>query len=723
MTTYYEEVLAQPFVRLLPAPNLTAIARDNDSLEAVSLAVLVITLAVQCENNQQHIAHIQRLAPEQQHALMLAIEQVMTQLSQAAANADALDATANRPGSSAAVLSDEKALLESENASLLEQLRVLRSKYENSLADKRDLQLRLQAATSAGNDSSSTSSESDSVSAKNLVSVGASTTADFILKSQIDNLKAELERSELRRDDYERLASNQTSTIKDLTKKLEDALRRADEAAELKDQLDEFKHFADKLQKSEAIIEKYKKKMEESSDLRKQMKALENQNTQLQERSQQLEEEYRKVSSYKPLMDTYKEQIAAMESKNSALHIANSKLEFEVNEARSKIDRIESLRRNDLDQIQILEEQNRELESIVGIGVSAETSPETNSLGADLNNNLRARIAQLEQELSAAKSQDTQDRLYVVENLLEDSRRLKEKFEQDFMQAFQKNLALENEMKQLRSVSSADNDEVVQRLRVQIADYQHELETARRRLSEAEIAITQGMGGTIIGGLGSGEGGDGVGSNVVDHETVKRQMDSYEKEQRLQVMQINKLQNEKANLEALVAETRDSLLQAERTNEDLKAAMVSFENKTASDDTAQKVAATTQKIVLLTEQNTKVLKALKEAKKHILTQDKQIKDLKAVAPKDNFMEAIQSYEAQLAEKTAEVERAKKELHDTRRAAKREQALMLSAWYSLGISQQRQSGGQQQQAVNGKSDITPLSWLAQQRKDATIHGRR
>ncbi|KAJ3088324.1 hypothetical protein HK100_008075, partial [Physocladia obscura] len=151
--------------------------------------------------------------------------------------------------------------------------------------------------------------------------------------------------------------------------------------------------------------------------------------------------------------------------------------------------------------------------------------------------------------------------------------------------------------------------------------------------------------------------------------------------------------------------------------------MASFENKTASDETAQKVAATTQKIVLLTEQNTKVLKALKEAKKHILTQDKQIKDLKAVAPKDNFMEAIQSYEAQLAEKTAEVERAKKELHDTRRAAKREQALMLSAWYSLGISQQRQSGGQQQQlGVNGKPDVTPLSWLAQQRKDATIHGR-
>ncbi|KAJ3355007.1 hypothetical protein HDU83_004178 [Entophlyctis luteolus] len=697
ITSYYEEVLGQPYVRTLNAPNLTAIARDDDSAEALVLATLIIALAVQCENNQTFISRIQTLGQEQQHALMLAIEQTITQLNEAAANAEFAQ-DLNRPGSSAAILSDEKALLETQNSALNEQLQGLKAKYDELMSEKLELKSRLNSVTT-----------NDFVEQN---SITVEKTADFVLKSQIENLKVELDRSEMRREDSERAVQQQTATIKDLTKKLEEANRKAEEVNRLKDELDEFKHFADKLQKSEAMIEKYKKKMEETSDMRKQMKILESQNSQLQERSQQLEEEYRKVSSYKPLMDTYKEQIAGMESKNSALQVENSKLEFEANEARNKLERLETMRRNDLDQIQLLEEQVRELELIGGLQISPE-----NSLGNDMNNSLRAKIAQLEQELASVKPNEAlQDRVYVLENLLEDSKRLKEKFEMDYMQTYQKNLSLENEMKQLRTVSMSDNDAVVAKLRAQISEYQHELNTAQQRLAEAEIAITHGIGGPHGGGANGTENGNSGG---LDHETIKRQIDSYEKEQKLQAQQISKLQNEKINLEAVVAETRDSLMQAERTNEDLKAAIASFESKTTTDETSQKVADTTQKIVLLTEQNTKVLKALKEAKKHILTQDKQIKDLKATVPKDNFVEAIQSYEAQLAEKNLEIERAKKELADTRRAAKREQALMLSAWHELGINQQRQTHS----ISSGRSDGTPMSWLAQQRQESVVHGRR
>ncbi|KAJ3290095.1 hypothetical protein HDU79_003511 [Rhizoclosmatium sp. JEL0117] len=688
VTTFYDEVLGLRGVHALPIPNLTAIARDADTEEVLKFAQLVVVLAVQCEHNQIHIERIQSLPPESQHALMLAIEQIMTRLQEAAAD----EAThMERPGSSAAVLADEKVVLEAENKKLHDQLIALKAKYDEVLSEKREMFGLAEAKAKAGSDSA-----------------GPVASADFILRSQIDNLKAELERSEAKRDDAEILSRQQAATIKELTKKFEEASRKAEEVNHYKDQLDEFKHYADKLQKSEAMIDKYKKKMEETSDLRKQMKTLEAQNTQLAERSQQLEEEYRKVSSYKPLMETYKEQIATLEAKNSSLQVENSKLEFEANEARGKVERMDALRRNDLDQIQLLEDQVRELELMGGLAVSSE-----GSLGNDLNNSLRSKIAQLEQELSTLKQSDSHDRIYVLENLLEDANRLKDKFEKDFMQAFQKNLSLENEMKQLRTVSSADHDETVQKLRAQVTEYEQELNTAQRRLAEAEIAITQG--------LGSGHDAGAGGAAAVDHETVKKQIESYEREIRVQLMQINKLQNDKSALEAQLAETRDQLVQEERTHEDLKAALAAFENKTAADETAQKVAATTQKIVLLTEQNTKVLKALKEAKKHILTQDKQIKDLKSTAPKDNFMEAITSYEAQLAEKNAEIERAKKELNDTRRAAKREQALMLSAWYDLGINQQRRLNTQQQSV--GKSEGTAMSWLAQQRQDSSIHGRR
>ncbi|KAI8619638.1 HOOK protein-domain-containing protein [Chytriomyces sp. MP71] len=687
ITSYYEEVLNQPHVSAALVgdafvPNLTAIARDSDTDEVLKLARLIVCLAVQCDNNQAHIERIQGLKPESQHALMLAIEQVMTRLTEASAAGLDTDRP-ERPGTSM-LTNDEKIALEAENATLNDQLRLLKKKYEDVMVEKNQLFELSKEAHSLGGDTSK---------------------LDFVLRSQNDTLKAELEKSEARRAEAETVSQQQGITLKDMTKKLEETTRRAEEASRLKDQLDEFRHFADKLQKSEAMIEKYKKKMEESADLRKQMKALETQNANLLDHSNHLEEEYRKVSSYKPLMDTYKEQIGSMEGKNSSLQVENSKLEFEINEARAKVDRLEALRRNDLDQIQMLEDQVRELELTGGSGGSME-----GTLGADLSKSLRQKISQLEKDLETSKSAGGVDRIYVLENLLEDANRMKDKFEKDFMQAFQRNLALENEMKQLRNVSSADSDETISKLRAQLGEYQQELATAQRRLAEAEIALTQGIGQSL-------------GLTSVDQETVKRQIDSYEKEIRLQSTQINKLQGEKGMLESHIAELRDSLLQEERTNEDLKSALNAFENKTQADETAQKVASTTQQIVLLTEQNTKVLKALKEAKKHILTQDKQIKDLKAVAPKDNFMEAIQSYEATIAEKNSELERAKKEVYDTRRAAKREQALMLSAWCDLGISQQRRANASASATNSAGKEGTPMSWLAQQRRDATIHARR
>jgi predicted nucleic acid-binding Zn-ribbon protein len=137
------------------------------------------------------------------------------------------------------------------------------------------------------------------------------------------------------------------------------------------------------------------------------------------------------------------------------------------------------------------------------------------------------------------------------------------------MTAFQKNLALENEMKQLRSMSSTDryshhffqsmrlltqnnSHEAVEELRAQIAEYQQELTTTKRRLAEAEITLSQGTGGSPV--MGSAE-----------HERLKRQLDSFEKESRLQMAQINKLSMEKDHLENQMMELKDSLLQQERS--------------------------------------------------------------------------------------------------------------------------------------------------------------
>ncbi|KAJ3333713.1 hypothetical protein HDU76_004859 [Blyttiomyces sp. JEL0837] len=698
LTGYYEEVLGQN-TSALDVPNLTSIARDSESSEILKLAQLIVALAVQCEHNQKYIAKIQSLEELSQHALMLAIEQVMERLSMTGGKT--ISPGAGSPAS--AVLNEEKALLETENSALREKLRLLQSKYDDLASEKRDLQTGLRDME------------------QSISELSGAGKVDFMLRTEIDNLKADVERSENKRAEADLQVEQQALLIKEMSKKLEDANKKLEETSRLKDQLDEFRHFADKLQKSEAMIEKYKKKMEEGADLRKQVKTqvnkfmirqvVETQNAQLLERNRHLEDEYRKLSGFKPLMETYKEQISSMEGKNSSLQVENSKLEFEVKEMKTKLERLELLRKSDHEQMQALEDQVRELE-LSGDRITGELSsgvPAAEStLGSDLNDsviaNLRARVAQLESEKNT-KDQSS-DRVAVLETLLDDANRMKEKFEKEYMHAFQKNLSMENEMKQLRSLASSDGQETVDKLRSQISEYQQELTTTKRRLAEAEVAIAQGGGinnGTLPGGP--------------DYEKIKRQLDSFEKESRLQMAQINKLLMEKDILESQNMEMKEGVLQQERAVNDLKAALAAVESKGQSaDETTQKLASATQKIVQLTEQNSKLHSALKEAKKHILSQDKQIKDHKAIVPKDNFVEAITSYEGTIREKDAEIDRIKKELNDTRRAAKRELSLVVSAWYSQGVNMQRRN-----QIL--KSDGSPSSWLALQRKAAVFNGGR
>ncbi|KAI9358583.1 hypothetical protein DFJ73DRAFT_757870 [Zopfochytrium polystomum] len=645
LTGYYEEVLGQN-TSGLDVPNLTSIARDSDVLEIVKLMSLIIALAVQCEQNQKYIQQIQLLDAAAQHVLMVTIEQVMTRLGEARVAESPTSAISPFAG-------EEKLQLENENRLIRQQLEEMKAKFTDMEHEKDLLQSRVR--------------DMEEQSVSQLSGVGK---ADFLLRTEVDNLKADMWADEL--------------------------AKKTEENTRLKDQLDEFRHFADKLQKSEAMIEKYKKRMEESADLRRQIKLVETQNQQMLERNNQLEEEYRKLSSFKPLMETYKEQIGSMEGKNSALMVENSKLDFELKELKIKLERMDAQRKADADQMQLLEDQVRELE------LNSSTPVSGGSLGSDLtssvNTALRARVAQLERDLERASKDDKAERIKSLESALDDATRMKEKFEMDYMQSFQKNLALENEMKQLRSLASSDGQEEVEKLKARIAEYEQELATTKRRLSEAEVAIAQGTGvnsGILPGGA--------------DYEKIKRQLDSFEKESRMQMAQINKLLLEKDMLETANQEMKESVLQQERTNNDLKAALAAFESKgQSSDETTQKLASATQKVVQLTEQNNKLHKALKEAKKHILSQDKQIKDRIALAEKDNFIEAITSFETSIREKDAELERLKKEVLDTRNAARREQALMVTAWHDLGMQFQRRS-------MQQRNDGSSFSWLSQQRK--------
>ncbi|RKO91922.1 hook-related protein family, partial [Blyttiomyces helicus] len=342
---FYEEVLGQSASGMDP-PDLTAIARDADTAETLRFAQLVVALAVQCENNQKYIIKIQMLEQESQHALMLGIETVRGMEEGEGASGEGREVAIDLDSEivlSAAILA-EKSELEKRHQEVSAKLETMETKYDEILAERNELRDRLHDMER----SMSELSEAGKI--------------DFLLRTEIDNLKADVERSEVKRLEAETVAERQLPLISDLTRKVEDLSQKAEEAAKLKDQLDEFRHMADKLQKSEAIIEKYKKKLEESADLRKHVKALEDENLQQGQRNAQLEEEYRRVSSFKPLMDTYKEQIGALERKNTSLAAESSAFEHQLREARLRVERFESERRTDQEHIQVLEDRVRDLE-------------------------------------------------------------------------------------------------------------------------------------------------------------------------------------------------------------------------------------------------------------------------------------------------------------------------------------------------------------------------
>ncbi|KAJ1934525.1 hypothetical protein EC988_008784, partial [Linderina pennispora] len=79
VTQYYEEVLGYPATRL-DEPDLSTIAKHDNSEELLKLCHLILTLAVQCEKNQVYIGKIMSLGEDDQRSLMVSIESVLAQL-------------------------------------------------------------------------------------------------------------------------------------------------------------------------------------------------------------------------------------------------------------------------------------------------------------------------------------------------------------------------------------------------------------------------------------------------------------------------------------------------------------------------------------------------------------------------------------------------------------------------------------------------------------------
>jgi protein HOOK3 len=83
-----------------------------------------------------------------------------------------------------------------------------------------------------------------------------------------------------------------------------------------------------------------------------------------------------------------------------------------------------------------------------------------------------------------------------------------------------------------------------------------------------------------------------------------------------------------------------------------------------------------------------------------------LKEAKIGEQSGNFDEAVTSLKAEAALREEEIDKLKKQLHETRLQSRREQQLMISAWYDLSRKSNKET-------VGGKN--YPNSWLGQQRR--------
>lgn len=234
------------------------------------------------------------------------------------------------------------------------------------------------------------------------------------------------------------------------------------------------------------------------------LQSLEKQNADLVDKNAALEDEYRKVSAFKPLMESYKNQIMDLESKSASKSQEIDKLNFELDQARTKLKITTEERTKDAEALELYQERVRELELTSTIRsrpsnseslksppltqgetvpLSTELNEEPNSavdlevddhreqgLGGELDDaitgttmtDLKLQIRKLTRELeSVRKNEADASRILVLENLLEDSNRLKARYESDYLAAHREKLILQRDLEEIRNGKTLGDGYVV----------------------------------------------------------------------------------------------------------------------------------------------------------------------------------------------------------------------------------------------------------------------
>ncbi|KAJ2583097.1 hypothetical protein GGH95_001180, partial [Coemansia sp. RSA 1836] len=726
VTRYYEEVLGYPTSNLAE-PNLAAIAKNEEADELLKLCHMILTLAVQCERNQVYIGKIMSLGEEDQRSLMVSIESVLAQLGSAEPDGepdgndvDMDDAARSSDGADpvarlqAELMKSyaEKDELEKSAHELTVEHRQVQSRYEELLVLNEELKVRMDDLE------------------KSMARADKSGRADFLLRAEIENLRHDLEKADLRSQDAERVRREQAAAISDLSRRLAEAADAKDEAVRLRDQLQEHRHAAERLAKSEHVIEKYKKKLEESTDLRRQVRQLEEQLAQAQDRSRQIEDEYRRVAQRRPAMDSYRDEHAQLEARHAAAAAELAQAAERLRRLEDDKARLCEDKQRDQDLILSLEEALRELE-LRGAGGAAQAGGATlasglaSAMAADDRAALLAKVASLERELGAARHGAAQQASSAsatdfLEEVADAASREREDALRELRQEQELRRRLEADVAAYSArlvASSADASSA----QAALAQAREELERARASAlaSEQERSAACEALRRLDGGEAASlrkENSSLEGWCAETHEQSKEfkaEIDRLSAENSRLAQRLSALQEDAARLDA-------SRREAEASSKHLAHML---ERQSAVQFSQSDIDRLQKELVKSRDEVHALQVSLKRTKDHCIQLDQRLEQTRrdggGGAPQENYREVLLSLQAQLAMKDEQLDSMSAMLREQNTVHLLESRTMASAWFNLQRQLERQSGfghssGMGSAASSSRQGAAPASWLGQQR---------
>ncbi|KAM4747746.1 protein Hook homolog 2 [Rhinophrynus dorsalis] len=422
---YYQDVLAHP-VSEDHIPDVALIGEFSNTGELRKMVQLVLGCAISCDKKEEHIQQIMTLGESVQQAVMESIQEL---LSKDPTDSVTGDTYVNYDSQSRKYYfisedTDEKSEIMQRCHDLEQQVSMLLEEKKTLMCENRAL--REQQEETDGDPGS------PQLFSKKML----------LLQSQIEQLQEENYRLESSRDDYRQRCQELDREVQDLQQRNQDLTGLAHEAQGLRDEMDVLRHSSDRVGKLESLVESYKRKLEDLGDLRRQVKLLEERNTVYMQRTCQLEEELHKANASRGQVEALSRQIQELHKKHSSESLRAEKWQFEFQTLKEKFEALQKEKERLVAERDSLRETNEELRcshlqqtclvQTDGL-LSGPSSPVENLAAEILPAELRETVVRLQQEnkMLCVQEASYQERLCELQNLLEESNRLRNRLESE----------------------------------------------------------------------------------------------------------------------------------------------------------------------------------------------------------------------------------------------------------------------------------------------------